>query len=367
MLESILVRNGAPAYPDAACLPVHLQRALAVEEARCVDDIVRRVIDQRIRVLAVEGDPGTGKTTLRDRLALALGREGVLFGAVSTDDDVLPRKDRPGREIVRFHPGHIARELIDIQENGGLRDGASFKATCYNGASGNQDAVRHFVAPGENGVLLVEGLTASEILMEELGHFRTEARSRALCVILDRERTAAQRQRLWRDTLVKGLPEGEARRRLKDQRRTLDHYQADNRQAWGNSRDPHPMGARDQREIRVFTGVVPQGPRTSGEPGLVPYRVNLHGPVSRGQFMNLLTDLMPRRREWLGAVIKVGNGDRPTARFVLTPPSMATLLPELAALTGPTTMKIYVPHADREVVVWNKGSMEDPTLVRRVA
>ncbi len=367
MLESVRFENGAPSHPWAASLPVEQQRPLAEEERACLGSIVKRILDQKSRVIAIEGDPGTGKTTLSDRLARVLEQIGVPVGRVSTDDDVLPRSQRSGREIVRFHPGAIARELIGIQFSPNCPDGARFTATCYNGASGEQDKVKHFYAPGEHGVLLVEGLTASEVLIGELGRFTDAARERALCVLLDRHRQAAEAQRIWRDTLVKGLPLEEVEARLRQQRGILFHYQTDNRNDWAHSGTV--MGREQHRLLLPQRREWDHPSRYPGEPGFVGYKARVQGPVSGADFRRLLHLLIPDPAARLGVVIKVENGEGPDPqRYVLTPSSSGVLDPTFRSLAGPSTIKIYSPaNAKRDdTIEWHREH-GDPVLVRAVA
>ncbi len=365
MLHSIRYSNGAPAFPATAALSVDMQRQLARDELSCIRKIVGEIVRSKVRVVALEGDPGVGKTTMVELIKAELSAMGIPVSTVSTDKDLRRREGRAGRQIVDFHNGRIERELIQVQFNQNLPNGGAFDANHYNGKTGERDRVSRFDAPGE-GVLLVEGFTSSHTLLTEVARMHGSIRGRVLCVFLDRHKGAAERQRAWRDMKEKGLSEEEALGRIREQRAVMDHYQEENIHDWGYA----SFVRAEQRQLTLEAPEAWRAPNHyPNSPDFVSYRADVRGPVTRKQFVELMDLLVPDPRLHLGVVVKIGNPGFPdTQRFVLTPYTQGVLFTTLKTLQGPSVLKIYVPRVNQpDVVEWGAPIKKDPILVRPVS
>lgn len=112
--------------------------------------------DWRSRLLvAVDGAPGSGKSTIARLIYEAIVRQGVPITSVSTDLDVLPRVERPpGSTIIDWHGEDLVREVVQ-------HPGANFAWQAYDLNTQARGEYVRVVTP-EVGVVILEGLHAIE-------------------------------------------------------------------------------------------------------------------------------------------------------------------------------------------------------------
>ncbi len=174
-------------------------------------------------LIAIDGPPGSGKTTFADCITYQLKDRGVQYEIVSTDDDVLPRHSRKDLEVVEYHPGELAKEAVLAHFNARFSNGTSFSAPVYSSKTGEHSDQKSFNIPNQKGVLLVEGLRSIEYVLEVLGP-RVNTLDQILLVLMDSAFEQSEVRRLHRDTTQKGLSPEEVATRILTQRSTLLNY-----------------------------------------------------------------------------------------------------------------------------------------------
>lgn len=192
-----------------------------VELAR---NIVERIREKYIHTVVIEGPPGVGKTTLMNNLGGAMLSRKMAFDVVSTDDDVLPRSERIGKDIIEFHPGGVVREAINMKASGG----GTLRYQAYNSRTGGIDlSAQKTIRGTDKAVLLVEGVRSVEYVMKQYAHFRHEYQARVLYILLLKPVEIVEQQRIQRDISLKGLSQTEVDHRIQTQRSSLRDYYAD--------------------------------------------------------------------------------------------------------------------------------------------
>lgn len=117
-------------------------------------EILQQGCHSRILV-AVDGAPGSGKSTIAKLICAAIARQGIPISNVSTDLDVLPRVERPpGSTIIDWHGEDLVREVVQ-------HPGANFAWQAYDLNTQARGEYVRVVTP-EIGVVILEGLHAIE-------------------------------------------------------------------------------------------------------------------------------------------------------------------------------------------------------------
>lgn len=190
------------------------------------DLLVPQLLSELPHIIAIDGPPGSGKTTMTEKLAAVLQAKGIPYEIVSTDHDVLPRDARAGKEIVDYHPGEIVRSAIDVHLDPHFKNGTSFSTPVYRTSSGKHDGEKTFHIPNQRGVLLVEGVRSIEHLLSVYGT-RIQTLERILLILMSGSHEQYEHRRLQRDITQKGLSREEVQRRIETQRTTLADYYAE--------------------------------------------------------------------------------------------------------------------------------------------
>lgn len=361
LARAIRLEMRTPPYQELAALPVQAQEAMLREQARSVRAIAKEVKVHRARLLVLDGGPGVGKTTLVSSLLLQLRHWGIPTGLVSMDDDVLERsarKDRMGREreILAFHPGEIAREAIHRQFE--RPKGTQFTSMAYDGATGQRSRAKTFSTPGEEGVLILEGLGATQVALDMIAH-HSDLKERTVLVSLVRDEESAQAQRFWRDTSIKGLQPDEVHRRIQVQSGCLGAYETD------MQRDLAIRGGSGHSNLETLPIEVPMpGGRVYPDEGeYVAFQVTPNHAVSWADFRALLGELAPNGYA-PGSVVKIEGPDGVEAH-VITQFARKILEVALGNVGQDSRMKLYVPKRSGlpEAVEWEVNGA-GPVLVR---
>lgn len=186
--------------------------------------IVQEIRRKYLHTVVIEGPPGVGKTTLMNHLKKQMHALGISHDNVSTDDDVIPREEREGKEIFDFHPGAVLQEALALKKFGG----GIMKYYKYNSETGRQDIpVSSRVKASNDAVMLVEGIRAMEYTLACYRTLRTDISQRLLLVLLKKPNEVIEKQRAMRDQVIKGLSLDEINRRISSQRGALVDYYND--------------------------------------------------------------------------------------------------------------------------------------------
>lgn len=185
--------------------------------------IVDRSRSGLIDTVVVEGRPGAGKTDLTDSLCTGLFRRSLAHRRVGMDEEVIPRSQRDGKEIVQYHPGDLIREVLSAR-----RKGAQLDYQRYNSATGESDLpTKLIVPPADSALLVIEGITSTETVRQFVGNFRSEISDRILYIILKEDPRVANWRREKRDIEEKGLPPDFVRQRIRSQEGSIQAYYRD--------------------------------------------------------------------------------------------------------------------------------------------
>jgi len=149
------------------------------------------------------------------------------YCVVSSDDDVMERPKRNGHSLLEYHEGRIVSEAARIHFNPSVVKSAGLDFMKYQTKTGLHDLPTHYDVPGQSGVLIAEGVKASEFIVKVVSGERSEVQAKVLFVFLDAPIDVINGRRFNRDVNEKGLDVNEVQRRIYSQEAELAAFAAD--------------------------------------------------------------------------------------------------------------------------------------------
>lgn len=199
--------------------------------AMLTDAVVKIVCDQIFarltNTVVIDGRPGIGKTTIVDGIKKRLLDGNIPYCVVSSDDDVMERPKRPGHSLLEYHEGAIVSEAARIHFSPSVVNSAGLNFMKYRTKSGLHDFSEHYDVPGQSGVLIAEGVKASEFIIKAVSGERREVQAKVLFVFLDAPVDVINGRRFNRDVNEKGLGVREVQHRIDSQEVELAAFAAD--------------------------------------------------------------------------------------------------------------------------------------------
>lgn len=195
--------------------------------------ICDQVLSGVVNTVVVDGRPGIGKTTIVDGVLARLRMANIPCSVVGSDDDVMERSKRNGYSLLDYHPGGVISEAARIHFDPRVLNGGELKFNKYNTATGCQDLPTNYLIHGQNGVLIAEGVRASEFIVQAVMAARSAVQNRVLFVFLDAPSDIINGRRFGRDVGAKGLSEEVAQGRIDTQEYDLLAYSGDMMRGFG--------------------------------------------------------------------------------------------------------------------------------------
>lgn len=136
-------------------IPVQVEdRFLTGEDARKIWEEIRHGASDRL-VVALDGAPGVGKSTLAEMLQEIIRQSRVEVGLIETDLDCLPWAERPSNSgLMDWHDDTLVKEALAYPN-------ARFSYTGYDPVSHDRTKSVDVFSP-DRGVIIVEGLHSIE-------------------------------------------------------------------------------------------------------------------------------------------------------------------------------------------------------------
>lgn len=193
-----------------------------------IQHAIKSVLSGEKNIIAIDGRPGVGKTSNVEVIANALRERMIPVTILGTDEDLIERDSREGLELIEFHTGELVREAVAAHMDPRFEDsGARIKYDAYTSKTGRRSENRIYDIPNRNGVLMIEGVRASEHVIDVIKKMRSEAMSRVLFILMEKSPDLINAQRFVRDVRDKGLDPDEVLRRIATQERHLRAYFGD--------------------------------------------------------------------------------------------------------------------------------------------
>ncbi|PIR55237.1 hypothetical protein COU74_02440 [Candidatus Peregrinibacteria bacterium CG10_big_fil_rev_8_21_14_0_10_36_19] len=233
---------------------MEVQRSQGNSGNEIIDRICEKIDSGEINLVAIDGPPGIGKTTLIAQVIHYLAMRNMPYCVVGTDDDCIERDQRDGLELLSFHTGEIVRRVINAHVDPRFPNGASLDFKRYSSKTGKRDEPHSYNVPGSKGVLIVEGVRSSEHTLDVMADYRSEVLRRCLFVLLEKSGELVEMQRLERDMNAKGLAESVVMERIASQRDHLSYYFGLLRKRLHNAGD-FEVG-RYNRDARIHVGTI---------------------------------------------------------------------------------------------------------------
>lgn len=135
-------------------IPIQKETFLTDQDAIAIWEEI--LLDQQERlIIAIDGPPGTGKSTLAAKLKTIIEENRIQVGIVATDLDCLPWAERPAStSSMDWHNDTLSKETI-------LNPGANLLYTGYDPVTHKRTNTQLIDTP-KNGILILEGLHSIE-------------------------------------------------------------------------------------------------------------------------------------------------------------------------------------------------------------
>jgi len=192
-------------------IPVQIENTFLTEhDISNIWKEIRRDQPERL-VIAIDGAPGTGKSTLSETLQRIIETNRIQTGLVETDLDCLPWTERPlDSTLMDWHSDTISKETIK-------HPGADFQYTGYDTVTHEKTKTRQIRSP-KNGVLIIEGLHSIE-------YARQHTNDAIIAIILDISNELREIRRAERNVKQGRWKPEEVESRTKAQRSSaVDYY-----------------------------------------------------------------------------------------------------------------------------------------------